>query len=55
MMFYNAKNMSGTVPTFPAAFSYIEKYSSYLQGVNKSNISNASSVNTKYIPEDWVN
>jgi hypothetical protein len=57
-MFYNNKLLRGAVPIFDTgSYPRITSFTSYLEGVVKGNISNASvymsSHSTDWIPQSW--
>lgn len=53
MFMYNV-NLKGSLPLFdPTVYSAINTYSNYITGVSQSNITNASSLNSRYKPSTW--
>lgn len=53
-MFYYNKNMTGEVPTFTAAtYPVLTIVNGYLAGCIKSNITNADSLETRLVPQEW--
>lgn len=55
MFFYNVR-MTGSVPTFiKGTYPLSVSISDYLTGVNKANITNVDSIDSRLIPKDWNN
>ena len=54
-MFYYNINMKGNVPEFPAtSYPILNTVSGYLSGCLEQNITNASSLETRLIPLEWI-